>query len=141
MTLEGSLLARLDRLAFASYPSSTARSHVLRVRALQLLIPATGQRSVAAGPAVIRVVEAGLGLLWLALNVGAASVVPTQSLGLATQWQSERPENGADTANAPLIGRVGPERSVASIDLCYKKASPQSAQDEARSPGLAVKRN
>jgi hypothetical protein len=52
-----------------------------------------------------------------------------------------RPENGADTANAPLIGRVGPERSVASIDLCYKKASPQSAQDEPRSPGLAVKRN
>jgi hypothetical protein len=29
----------------------------------------------------------------------------------------------------------------ASIDLAIKKASPQSAQDEARSPGLAEERN
>ena len=43
------------------------------------------------------------------------------------------------------IGQSKPHTSSglkgASIDLCYKNSSPQSAQDEARSPGLAEERN
>jgi hypothetical protein len=81
----------------------------------------------------------GATLETMAKNVMVQFGVPTQSLGFATQWQSERSENGADTANAPLLGRVGPERSVASIDLCYKKASPQSAQGESAITGASLR--
>ena len=68
---------RHARFPYPDGPSRTgslvkARPHVLRVRALQLLIPATRQRSVAAGPAVVLVVEAGLGhrrhFSWLCLE-------------------------------------------------------------------------
>ena len=62
-----------------------ARPHVLRVCALQLVIPATRQRSVAASPAVVLVVEAGLGhrrhFSWLSL---ALLVVPDTSVAACT---------------------------------------------------------